>query len=303
MSIFNRALLAKLEVTKGVDSVPVAGTNDIQVVSLKPTPTAEIVDNPVVKATMGNKAHLIGRQTIEVAVDANMKASGVLGTAPELSPLLQACGLTETVVTAVSVDYAPSSVSGRKSVSAYAYDDGQVFNVLGAVSNLALDATIGQALKATFNLKAGFDIAPAVAAAPVPAVNATQPIVMLSADIITQAGAAIKAGAFKLDLGNEFGDHNTTGQNEFSVANRKPTITITKDSLSTPADWNALIGSTSIALVATFGTVAGNKIVITANNAQLSSVAAGERNEVLTTELAFNLYETAGDDQFNISFQ
>jgi len=300
-NIFQRALLAKIETTKGTDAVPAAATDAVRVQTLKVTPNADAIERPVVKNTMGNLPHLIGRKTIEITADVLMRASGTLGTAPDIGAILQACGLSETINAGASVVYQPVSL-GLKSISSYAYDDGQLFKALGAVANATIDAQIDSAIKASLTLKAGFETAPTTTAAPTPTYNATAPIVMTQADVITDGGT-INVGAFKLDLGNDFGDHSATGLNEFTVANRKPQITITKDSVATIADWNALVVSTAISLSATFGSTAGNKIVIAAANCRMESLATGERNERITRDITFDCYETSGDDQFTITFE
>ena len=300
---FATAFLAKKEVTKGTDSVPVAGTDGVRVENgFAPVPAAEKIPYDPVKATMGALKSLLGRKTINIAVPALVRGSGAAGTAPEIGALLQACGLVETINAGTSVVYGPTSVEASfESVSCYAYKDGILMKALGAVANAILECNINQPILANFTVQAGFDTAPTTTAAVVPTFSAIQPLVMNSADVISD-GAAIKVSSFTLDLGDEMGDHNTTGQNEYSVANRKPTITLTKDSVSTIADWNALIAGTEFAISAAFGSVAGNIMTITAGKAVPMSNAIGERNERTTKEIVFELIETSGDDQFAIAF-
>lgn len=302
-TIYAKAFLAKIEVTKGTDSVPVAATNAVRIErGFAPVPAAEKIPYDPVKATMGALKSLIGRKTIAIEVPTLVRGSGAAGTAPEIGALLQACGLVETVAGGSSVTYDPTSTpASLESVSTYSYLDGVLMKALGAVGNLSLACTINQPIAANFTIQAGFDTAPTTTAVVTPTLNATQPIVMTSADVISD-GAAIKVGSFTLDLGNEFGDHNTTGRNEYTVANRKPTITISKDSLSTVADWNALVAATELSLSAAFGATAGNILTITAAKGVPMSNTLAERNEQQTKEIVFELIESTGDDQFSLVF-
>jgi len=302
-NIFQQAVLAKIETTKGIDSVPVAATNGIRVEKgYAATPAAEKLPYDPVKATMGSLKSLTGRKTISATVPVLVRGSGAAGTAPEIAPLLQACGLFETISAGVSVTYVPTSdAASLESVSVYHYMDGVLMKSLGAVGTATLECTINAPIAASFTVQSGFDTAPTTTTAVTPTFDAVQPIVMTSADVVTDGGT-INVGAFTLDLGNEMGDHHTTGQNEYSVSNRKPIITLTKDSVSTVADWNALVNATELSLSATFGATAGNIMKITATKAASTSLATAARNERYTHALTFELLETAGDDQFAIEF-
>jgi len=302
-TIYEKAFLAKLETTKGTDSVPVAGSDGVRIEKgFAPTPAAEKIPYDPVKATMGALKSLTGRKTLAIEAPVLVRGSGVAGTAPEVSALLQACGLVETVSAGVSVTYNPTSTAASlKSVSTYSYIDGVLMKGLGAVANASFACTINQPIAANFTVQAGFDTAPTTTAAVNPTFDTIQPIVMTSADVVSD-GTTINVGSFTLDFGNEFGDHYTTGQNEYSVANRKPTITISKDSVSTVADWNALRDGTEFSISATFGATAGNIMTLTASKAVPTSNSLAERNERHTKEIVFELLETSGDDQFSVVF-
>lgn len=302
-TIYNQALLAKVETTKGTDIIPTSGANGIRVEKgYAVTPAAEKIAYDPVKATMGALKSLTGRKTISASVPVLVRGSGAAGTAPEIAPLLQACGLVETVALGVSVTYAPTSSSAAlKSASIYHYIDGVLMKSLGAVGTATLECAINAPISANFTIQSGFDTAPTTTAAVTPTFDTIQPIVMSSVDAITD-GSTINVGAFTLDFGNEMGDHNTTGKNEYSVSNRKPTITLTKDSVSTIADWNALVNSTELSLSAVFGSIAGNIMTITATKAVSTALTTGARNERHTKEISFELLETTGDDQFSVAF-
>jgi hypothetical protein len=127
------------------------------------------------------------------------------------------------------------------------------------------------------------------------------PMVMNSADVIND-GAAIKVGAFSFEDGNDVQHHYTTGNSEVVVAGRTPKIKLTKDSVSTAAEWTALTAGTNLALSATFGTAAATRLVVTAPVARRENLTPGARADRPTHELAYGLYESAGDDAFKFFF-
>lgn len=303
MSIYGTSLLFKKETTKYTDSVPTPVANGVRVEKgFIAEPTVEKIPYNPIQATMGGLKALSGRKTISISAPVLVRGSGVAGTAPEIGDLLQACGLVETVVALTSVTYAPTSTpASLESGTAYAYIDGELRKALGAVGNCSLACTINQPITATFTLQAGFDTAPTTTAAVVPTFDAIQPIVMTSADIITD-GTVRSVGSFTLEFGNVMGDHYTTDENGYTVSDRAPTITISRDSVSTVADWNALVAGTEFSISATFGTVAGNIMTITATKSAMTAATLAERNERHLKEITFELLETTGDDQFAIAF-
>lgn len=300
-TIFDQLVLAKLEVTKGTDSVPAAANDAVRVRSVKITKNQTEISRDVVKATMGQLAHLVGKETVQAEIVVELKGSGTAGTAPETSPLFQACRLAETISAGTSVSYKPSTAAAsEKSASIYVYQDGLLWKLIGAVGTAKVDATIDGIITVTFTMQAAYTAPTTTAMAAGAVFDSAQPLVMNSADVISD-GAAIKVGKFGLDLGNDVQNHYTTGQNVFIVANRNPSMTFTKDSVSTVAEWSALSAGTTASLSAAFGATAGNICTITAPVGKRRSVAIGERAERHTLDVTYGLYESTSDDQFTIA--
>ena len=301
-TVYDRLCLIKIETVKGTDSVPVVGTNAIRIKSGKILASADVLTRSTVKQTMGNIAHLIGKQTLQLELEVELKPSGAAGTAPEYGPLLRACGMLETLVAVTSAAYEPLSTSANhKSLSIYWYEDGLLWKLLGAVGKASFDAQIGAIGGFKFTFMAAY-AAPTAVSAPTGAVyQSAAPIVMSSADVITD-GATIKVGAFSFDDGTDVQHHYTTGQSEFIVAGRQPKIKLTKDSISTAAEWTAVTAMTNAALSATFGASAGNRLVLTAGVARRESVGSSLRGDRPTLEVAYGLYESAGDDHYKFLF-
>jgi len=299
---YDRLLLAKTEATKGTDAVPVVGTNAVRCRSFEISASPEVLDNIQVKQTMGMNPHLIGKEIMQIEIEVALKGSGAAGTAPEIAPLLKACGLAETISAGVSAVYDPSSdIANHDSSTIYGYKDGLLWKFLGAVGTVTVTAEMNSIILLNFTIQAPY-LAPTAVADPAGAVyQSSQPLVGQSADVIND-GAAIKVGSFNLDVGNDVQEHYVTGNHEFVVADRAPTLGFTKDSVSTAAEWTALSSATTAALSAAFGATAGNICTITAVDGRRESITYGERAERDTLEVAYKLYESTGDDQFSIAF-
>ncbi len=300
ITIFNRLLLSKIETTKGTDSVPVVGIDAVRIKTGKIVLSQDSVAINAVKQTMGHLPHLVGKQTVQLDLEVDVKGSGAAGTPPEVADLLQACGLVETIVAATSASYDPST-SVQKTVTMYWYEDGLLWKLLGAVGKCSLNAQIGATPTFKFTFSAPYAVPTAVTCPTGAVYQAAAPIVMSSADIIND-GSAIKVGAFSLDDGNTIQHHYTTSNSEFVIADRAPKVKITKDSISTIAEWTALNAGTNAALSAQFGATAGNKLVVSAPVARRETVASAARADRPTLGTSWGLYESVGDDQYKFLF-
>ena len=300
-TVFEHLVLVKSEVTKGTDAVPTAATNALRVTArATPTVNRANVDRTVVKQTMGNLAHLPDPDpSTQVTIECELKGSGTAGTAPDWGPLMKACRMVETVVGGTSVTYLPSTAT-EESATIYVYIDGVLWKLLGAVGTCAITANPGELPKATFTMSAPY-AAPVATAVPAGAAFDTSvPHVVSTTDVVSD-GVSINVGAFAIDLGNDVQEHKVIGSHEFVVANRAPTLTITKDSVSTAAEWTAVHAGTNAALSGAFNGGAGNIVTISAPVGRRQSVAYGERAERFTQEVVYNLYESASDDQISIA--
>ena len=295
---YARLLLAKNEAVKGTDIVPVPANDAVRVLSAEPAVTADNIERPVVKPTMGQLAHLIGKKTIQLTIECELRGSGAAGTAPDFGPLLRACGIDETIAASTSVTYDPLTGS-HEAASIYWYEDGLLWKLIGAVGTFTIAYEMNTATKITFTMSAPY-LEPTTAAYPGgETYQTTPPVVASSADVFSE-GSAIKVGSFEMGAAGDVQEHYTTGNHEFTVADRQPTLKLTKDSVSTIVDWTALMGETNVALSATIDGGAGNIIVLTGDVARRKTISGALRAEVHTRDVEYNLYETTGDDQFRM---
>ena len=295
---YSELLLAKNEAVKGTDIVPAPASDAVRIVSGEIAVNNENIDRPIVKGTMGMLPHLIGKSSVQLTIEVEFRGSGAAGTAPDFGPLLRACGLDETISASVSVAYDPLT-NAHESASIYFYQDGVLWKLLGAVGTVSLAYAMNSITKLTFVMSAPY-LAPTDVADPGgETYQTTPPIVASSADVISEGGA-IKVGSLEIDVANDVQEHYTTGQHEFTVADRQPTMKLSKDSVSTIVDWTALLAGTDVAMSAIIDGGAGNKATITAPVARRTTLAPGLRAEKYLRDVEYNLYESSGDDQLQL---
>jgi len=298
MSIEKGVLLFKDEVNKGVDPIPTA-SDAIWLNSLNINAAPEIVANDPLSQSKGAAKSLRGDSAINIEASLYLRGSGTAGTAPNVAALLKAAGLAETVSAGTKVSYAPTMT--EQTGTGYSYKGGLFYKALATVTSFKMDASINQPLNSSFTLDAGFDVSATTVAEPTVAEPTVQPIVMTSVSAITSDGTGIKVASFSFDLGNNNTRDNTTGSNGFHISDFKPQITLTKDGL-TAADRAKLEAATSVSIVAVFGTVAGNKITLTATNCDMVALAGSSRDDVITSDITYDCTKTNGNDNFTLEF-
>lgn len=101
-----KAVLYKAEGTYNTDPVPTGAANWMEAHNVALTPQDfDVEERNVTRINMGNGARVVTGKRVKLAFDVPLAASGALGTAPKIGPLLLGCGFAETVVAATSVTY------------------------------------------------------------------------------------------------------------------------------------------------------------------------------------------------------
>ena len=96
MLVKRALILAKAEASYGNDPTPTPAANALRVFDPLVKVNSEKLERPVVRASLSQIPHLIGKKSVEVTFQTELKGSGLLGTSPEIAPLLLACGLAES---------------------------------------------------------------------------------------------------------------------------------------------------------------------------------------------------------------
>jgi hypothetical protein len=289
----NRGLIiAKKEVTYGVDPTPVAG-DAIPIIpdSLTITVDGEVIDVNTLRESISQENVVIGSKTMQISFDCYLKGSGTAAVAARIGRLIKACGFGETIAADVQYDLASTSID---SVTIYAYLGEVLYKFLGCRGNAELNFTNGQPAVIKFTMTALYT-APADSGIlgsatfettnPLPCQNMT----------FTYGGVALQIQSLNINLNNEIVKvedlTSVHGIAEIVIAKRSVQggmnpILYTVATRDSWANWNAGTGAT-LDLVLSGG--AGNIIEIDSgtNGCKKRTITPGNRDNQ-------RIYDTEG---------
>jgi hypothetical protein len=307
-----KLFLYKVETVKGTDAVPtvaddlVLPNSDINIA----IPTEQDSGEGELKGTFGPGDSVTVKQSMSLDLTSRVRGLGA-GAGALLTPMQHAMIMASahSVVTAGdgttvarSAEYKPTSDATLiKSATGYFYEDGLLYKMLACQNNLAFEATMN-ALTVK-GVPQGKYSAPTVVA--LPAFTApTQKLYRMTNTLcaVTEGGGAINIGAFSFDAGVDVQELYETGNQEFVVINRNPTISIDPRAVATAAELLALTDATSVQIIATFTNELGETLVFTAPKCVPMEFAHGDRAGQIITQKKFSLKETAPDNQYTFKW-
>jgi hypothetical protein len=304
-------LIAKIETTYGTDPSPVGGSDAVQVTNLELTPIeSDNVQAAAFQGFLGNSTRgtLVANKRVSVTFDVELAGSGTAGTAPAFGPLLKSCGLSETLVSSVSVTYAPVS-SSFSSATIYCFYDGTRHKITGARGTVSFNMTAGQFAVASFNfigiynapdstaLSGSFTVANQAAAIEVNDTNVT------TATFHGVTSSRIES--FDLALNNELLYKETASNQEVLITNRAPggTAVIEAPAIGTTDFFGKAVavttGSTSLVL----GATGGNIVTVNAAQTDITGCSYADTNGVIALSMPYlALPTTAGNNEMSLVF-
>ncbi len=269
LRISNEVILAKTEVTYNTDPTPVVGTNAVLIRNANLTSEGlRMNDRAAIRASIGQLQQIYGGQLKRITFECEVKGSGAAGTAPEIGPLLEACGLDETIVGATSATYKPES-SAHESVTIYYFEGGRKRHILtGCRGNVSFKLEAGGLLIASFEF-VGHHSEPTDQSQPAPTYNSTVPRAALGMAVAINGVTAIVAKSWEWNLNNTLAMppsiSATDGYGEVLITKRdvKGSILIESE-LDSVIDIDSLLSAgTRFAFTSgTLGSVAGNRVVV-----------------------------------------
>ena len=141
--IRNTALLAKIETTEGVDSVPTGAANAMLISDVTVNPlNAQNVSRDLIRPYFGGSEQLVGTAYVEVSFTVELAGSGTAATPAAWGALVRACGFAEAVSTFVA--YTPAAPSAQASATLYYHDDGVLHKLLGAKGSFRVGLGVGE---------------------------------------------------------------------------------------------------------------------------------------------------------------
>lgn len=312
--IRNTAILAKVEITYGTDSVPTGGANALLVsnVSINPL-NAQNVDRDNLRPHFGGSEQLVGTTYLEVGFDVELQGSGAAGTAPAWGALLLACAFAETVTASQRVEYMPKTVS-PDSASIYYYDDGVVHKLLGARGDVTIKAGAGERPVLSFRFL-GLDGGISAGAAPALTLTAWKtPSVVTdqnTGDITlggTYAAGAITGGTaypsrgLEIQAGNAVAHTPLIGGESIDITGRAVTGTLALD--MTAAQEVSLMADIKANVLRTIsmqhGATAGHRVLMFAPAVQFINPKKEEFNGRRLIGIDARMVPVAGNDELRI---
>lgn len=302
-------ILAKIEVTYGVDSVPVEATDAMLVENIGwSNEGLRMNERPAVRQNIGMLQMVFGGTLRSITFDVELKGgAGAVDVPPEFGPLLRACGFGETINAAVDVQYAPVS-TGHESITIYYFQDGIRHIMTGCVGNASFNLETGALGKISFtftgHLVSVTDVA--LPAAPVYLANVPPPLINVPFTI--GAYAAI-INALTFDLSNTVATppdmSATDGYSQVRITQRDVQGSYDPEAvlIATNDPYTDLSAGTQLAVTTgVVGSVVGNRYQVDMPAAYEKDISPGDRDGVRTYDIPLGFAESAGDDEVLLTF-
>jgi hypothetical protein len=298
------AMLAKIETTYGVDAAPTGAANAILMTqaSIEPMAGSEESRN-LLLPWLGHQGVVLTGQHVVIEGMVEVAGAGAAGSAPGYGPLLRACGMAQTIVAGVSVDYDPVS-AGYEALTCYYNLDGVRHIVLGARATVSVDLSAQKIPHFRFRI-VGLLGTISDAVLPVPIVTAFQtPRVVSNANTdFSIHGFSGIAEQLSIDLGNQVEPRLLVGAESVEIVDRQSTGSVTLEAnLMAAKNWFEIADlRTRGALSIVHGTEVGNIVEFTAPTVEVGRPSHGDSQGILSYNLSLMLCANLGNDELKIS--
>ena len=299
-------ILAKIESVYGTDPTPALAlaSNAIEAYDPEVTIVADTKERYPGNADLSRYPELVGKVHFEIKFSTLVKGSGIRGTSARHDPLLRACSTGVTVVSATSVTYAPVS-SAQESCTIWAYIDGLLYKLNGAVGDVEIDLSAGEMGKFNWTFKALYAL-PTDISLTTPTFDTSTPVLVKGTTMTFGSYAAI-IEKLSLKLNNEIAErpdfNATNGIKGFQITGRNPEGSMTLEAVirsTTNADFLDYFHSRTVkALSFVLGVTAGNITTITASYGYCRAPKIGDRGGIRTFEIPFQLARSTGNDEIS----
>jgi hypothetical protein len=299
-----RVILAKTEVSYGVDPTPSGAANAILVSDLSITPIqAQSVSRNLVRPYLGSSQELVASKNVQVTCTVEVAGSGAAGTAPQYGPLLKACGMSETISASTSVTYAPVS-SSFSSITIVYNVDGVLHKVTGARGTVSFDFNVNNYPVMNFTFT-GIYNAVTDTALPTPTYTSVVPLPVSTTNtsnfsILGYSGCLQQV---TFDVANSIVDQELVGCKSILLTDRAPTGTVIVEAptIATKDFFAAALGSSTGLLTLQHGSVAGNIVTLNVPQCDVQPPTYQDVNGIHFLNIPFAaIPTTAGNDEFSL---
>jgi len=306
-------VLVKLQEELGVDPVPTPTANALRVRDLSLRPVGEALKRDFYRDDLSPDEFVRGERYWQCSFETELVGPGSAGALPAwgwLSPLLQSCGLKETVSAGTKISYAPESfdVDEQPCCTIYVYRHGLFRPLTDCRGTMSIIGEVGKFGAVKFDMY-GLWIDPSDVENPTPTLSTVKPPTIVSAGL-TMGGYQAKATKIELSLNNTVSQRRSmdapTGLLGHVITAREPGGSLDPEAVleATHAFWANWKSATAVALNwGPIGTAAGNKVKVTAPKMQYDGLADGDRDGIMTYDVGFKLARNAGNDEILIEFE
>ena len=302
-----RALLAKDESTYGSDPTATGSADAILCTELSIEPIqSDEVSRDLIRSYLGNYTTLLANTRAQVTITVELAGSKTKGTAPQISPLLTSCGLSQTVASGTSVTYAPVS-SGFDSCTIVYNADGIQHKLTGCRGTFSLSAEVGSIPTITF-VMTGLYNAPTDTTMPTCTFQKqADPLVFKQGNTsgFQFQGYSAALNTFSFEMNNEIVYRELVGgTKEVILNNRAPsgTVQIENIPLATKNYFTNATGNVSGNNTFQHGQSDGNKVTVTMPNANISAPNYASVDDIDMLDLAYTAVPNTGNDEISLVF-
>lgn len=323
----NSAILAKIEVTPGTDSVPTNVANAILVSNVSVTQfNSQNVPRDLIRAYIGAAEELVATGYVQLSFDVELQSSGgaftTAATVPAWGPLLRACGFGETATAGASqsrVEYLPVS-SSFESCSIYYFMDGVRRIMTMARGNVQFMLGIGDIPKMRFSFS-GVD--GGVTAQSLPALTLSGFIapttitdpntgdLLLAASYVSGSGTAapsLSGGTsypsrgIEIDMGNKVDFMPLLGQTSVELTDRSASAKITLDATAAQeVSFDAIVkANTLAALGIQHGSTNGRRVILHMPAVQMLNPSYTDFNGKTLVSYDLRVVPSSGNDELRL---
>jgi len=303
-----RLILLESESTYGTDPTP-TGVDAVLVRDLNITPLqSDVVSRDLVRPYLGASEQLLANTRVECTFSVELAGSGTAGTAPRYGKALLACGMSETIVAATSVTYAPVSASFG-SCTIYYNIDGVLHKVTGARGTFTINGAVGEIPTIDFTFTGIYNTPTDTALPSVTYGDQATPVVFKAGnttgfELLSYAGC-LQSVSF--DVGNSLVYRELVGcTKEVLLTDRASTGSVTLEAV-TMATKNyftaALSDGTLGNLLFQHGQTAGNIIDFASTRVDIGDVSYSDQDGIHMLNIPYTCVpSTAGNDEFSLVY-
>jgi len=303
-----RLILLESEGTYGTDPTPTGAdavlVRDLNIVPLQ----SDVVSRDLVRPYLGASEQLLANTRVECTFSVELAGSGTAGTAPRYGKALLACGLSETVVAATSVTYAPVSASFG-SCTIYYNIDGVLHKVTGARGTFTINGAVGEIPTIDFTFTGIYNTPTDTALPSVTYGDQATPVVFKNGnttgfELLSYAGC-LQSVSF--DVGNSLVYRELVGcTKEVLLTDRASTGTVVLEAV-TMATKNyftaALSDGTLGNLLFQHGQTAGNIVDFASTRVDIGDVSYSDQDGIHMLNIPYTCVpSTAGNDEFSLVY-